>query len=514
MPPRSFEPHRSAPWFDDTPASFPEAAALPRRTGVAVVGAGITGLTTAYLLASQGADVAVIEASAVASGTTGMTTGKVTAQHRLIYARMLAAHGPDRATAYARAQSAAMTRIEDIARDEGIDCDLHTASSYVYDDDGTRIADLDAELVAATELGLDAAIVEGDIGLPWPVAGALRFDEQLLFHPRRYCFGLAGAVTARGGTIVEGVRATGVREDDDGCELVTEAGPVRAEAVVLATQIPFVERGLFFARTEPVRSYALAEPRDDAPEGMYISAADPVRSIRPHRSDAGNLLIIGGGGHPTGRGDEGAHEEQLLAWASERFGMNPRWSWSAQDFVAADGVPFIGPVTGRSRRVFVATGYAKWGMTNGTVAAMLIADEIAGRDNPWRAAFDSTRIDAARSARLVASQGLATMGGLVKDRIDAFAAPGVTRIEAGSGDVVRHDGRTVAVYRDDAGALHGVSARCTHLGCIVRFNDAERTWDCPCHGSRFDPTGRVLDGPATRPLEPVEVQDAEEGTGA
>ncbi|MCA1832287.1 MAG: FAD-dependent oxidoreductase [Actinomycetota bacterium] len=487
-------------WIDSTEqTSYPSLQQT--RADVVVVGAGITGLTAAYLLACDGLRVVVVEAGRVCAGATGFTTGKVTSQHHLIYAKMVRRNGVDRAAAYADAQQAAIERIAAIAEKEEIDCDVRRAPSFVYTDEPARVRDLEAELEAAHHFGLPAAIVEGDIGLPWNVTAALRFDNQLLFHPRKYCLGLAAAIVRRGGSIAEETRAVDVRQGDD-CVVKTTRGDIHGDFVVVATQAPFLDRGVFFARMKPVRSYAIAAPWDDPPDGMYISAEQPTRSVRPHFGSDRTILIVGGGGHPTGRREDTEGEyADLDRWAADRFGMAPEWRWSAQDFIAADGAPFIGRITSGSKRIFVATGFAKWGMTNGTVAGMLITDAIAGRENSWRDAFDSTRIDAAKSARIVMSQGLETARSWVGDRLTMLSSREVESLEAGNGAVVRNGGQSIAVFRDDEGRLSAVSARCTHLGCIVHFNKAERTWDCPCHGSRFGTDGRVIDGPATKDLK-------------
>ena len=477
------------------------------RTEVAVIGGGITGLTTAYLLACAGAQVVVVEADMLCSGATGFTTGKVTSQHSLIYASLIDHHGIERATIYAQAQQAAIDRIASIVATDAIDCDIARAKAYVYTETSEREDELAEELAAAIACGLPVDDAHGDIGLPWEVARAISFDDQLLFHPRRYCLGLVDQIVRRGGVVVERTRASAVDDSDRECAVTTEHGVIRADAVVVATQTPFLDRGGFFARTKPVRSYVLAARWQDPPDGMYISIDSPTRSIRPHADADGSVLIVGGGGHPTGRDDHtDTHYEELQRFATERFGMpTAEWQWSAQDFVPADGLPFIGPITAGSPRTFVATGYAKWGMTNGTVAAMVISDAILGRANPWAATFDSTRVDASRSIGTVLSQGAHTIKSIIGDRIAAITAPDIGELGPNEGAVVRVGGHRVAAFCDDDGTITAVSATCTHLGCIVHFNDAERTWDCPCHGSRFSLDGQVINGPATANLTTVHV---------
>lgn len=475
---------------------------------VAVIGAGITGLTTGYLLACAGVRVVVVEAGALCAGATGFTTGKVTSQHGLMYASLIDKHGLERTTLYATAQQAAIEQIATIAATDSIDCNIARTNAYVYTEALAREQDLADELAAAIACGLPAHDIHGDIGLPWNVAHAISFTDQMLFHPRRYCLGLVEQIIRRGGVVVEQTRAIAVDDSRRGCEVATDHGTIRADAVVVATQTPFLDRGAFFARTTPVRSYVVAARWQNPPDGMYISVDTPTRSIRSHADPAGEVLIVGGGGHPTGRKDNtGLKYAELHRFASDRFGMvSADWQWSAQDYMPADGLPFIGPITNGSPRTFVATGFGKWGMTNGTVAGMVISDAILGRSNPWTETFDSTRIDAARSLSTVLSQGAHTIKSIIADRIASFTADEIDELGPNEGIVVRTGGHSVAAYCDGNGTVTAVSAACTHLGCIVHLNTAEQTWDCPCHGSRFALDGRVIEGPATTDLAPVPVE--------
>jgi glycine/D-amino acid oxidase-like deaminating enzyme/nitrite reductase/ring-hydroxylating ferredoxin subunit len=503
---RSPQPARRSYWLETTDETEYPPLAGDAAFDLVVIGGGITGLTTAYLLTTEGARVLLIESGHICEGTTGYTTAKVTAQHGLIYSKIWKTHGAERAQLYADAQMTGLRLIRSIVETEKIDCDLASIPSAIYTSEEKRVREFEEEATFASELGLPVSL-RAPADLPFPVASAVFFDDQAQFHPRRYCLALADAITRRGGTIAEHTRAVDIEEDNSTCTVKLEGGEVTARAAVMATQTPFTMKGVFFARTEPMTSYVLAAPSDQLPEAMYISVDDPVRSIRPHRGKDGDVLLLGGGGHATGREDDTEEQYRALEkWASGLFaGFQPQWRWSAQDFMSADGVPYIGSIGKSSSHVFTATGFAKWGMTNGTAAARLIADEVAGRENPWHELFDPTRIKPLSSAATVLKQGLETVKSAAGDRVVSLDTRDPADLRPGQGAVLMVDGERLAVFRDDDGTMHAVSATCTHLGCIVEFNDAERTWDCPCHGSRFDVEGEVLSGPATEDLEPSEI---------
>jgi glycine/D-amino acid oxidase-like deaminating enzyme/nitrite reductase/ring-hydroxylating ferredoxin subunit len=488
-------------WSEDTPVSTHGPLTGDRSFDVAVVGGGITGLTTALLLARAGLSVCVLEQHVLAGGTSGHTTAKVTSQHHLTYAALRRTHGRTGAATYGAAMEAAKEQVASLA-DEGIACDLRRRPAYVYATRPAERAALEREAVAAVEAGLPATIDE-DVPLPFPTHGGLRFDDQLELHPRKYLLGLADRLLAAGGEVFEGTRARQVAESGGGCEVDTDHGRVLAREVVVATLLPFLDRGLYFARAFPTRSYVLtAKVRGALPDAMLISAGSPTRSLRSAPYGGQELLLVGGEGHHVGSGKAGPERYEALAdYTREHWDVvSFEHRWSAQDYVPDDGVPFIGRLNLLSRRIHVATGFKKWGMTAGTLAAMLICDDIRGRRNEWASLFSSTRVKPlAGGPRFVIENSRVGLH-LVGDRI---LAPGVRDIETlaeGEGGIVSCNGEKVAGYRGPSGALQAVSARCTHLGCQVAWNSAEHTWDCPCHGSRFATDGSVIEGPATRPL--------------
>ncbi|MCA1841328.1 MAG: FAD-dependent oxidoreductase [Actinomycetota bacterium] len=491
-------------WISTTNSS----ATFPPLTGdadfdVVVAGGGITGLTAALLLKQRGRKVALIESDRIASGVTGYTTAKVTSLHSLTYTQLTKDFGHDNALVYAQANQAAIQKIADLIEEFDIDCDHSPQPAFTYTESQDLVSDIQKEVEATLALGLPAALVE-EIDLPYAVKAAIRFDDQALFHPRKYCIALATAIDGDGSAVFETTKFLDV---DKGDRLIveTDKGSINADHLIIATHIPTVDKGLYFGRTIPERSYALAvRIPGKAPHGMYISIDTPSRSVRPHPALGDDLVIIGGENHRVGEEPDTEKRYQTLeAWARSRFDVSKIENrWSAQDYMPADGVPFIGANGPNEDRIFVATGFNKWGMTNGTAAAMILADRITGVENPWAKFFDSTRLDVLKSAKEVIKQSAASVDHLLGDRLRTISVPAAQTLRNGEGGLVELDGEKVAAYRDESGALKAVSPACTHMGCLVSFNGAEKTWDCPCHGSRFDLEGKVIQGPAVKDLEP------------
>jgi glycine/D-amino acid oxidase-like deaminating enzyme/nitrite reductase/ring-hydroxylating ferredoxin subunit len=497
------EAKRTSIWVD----TGPSPSALPALDGdvrahVAVIGGGIVGITTALLLKEAGVDVVLLEAERLACGVSGYTTAKVSSQHGLIYARLRSAFGPETARLYGQANEAALAWIADRVAAQGIDCDFRRRDSYAYVTSNAHRERVEHEAKAAVEAGLPASLVE-TTPLPYPVAGAVRFERQAEFHVRAYLLALAEQVPGEGAHVFEHARA--VQVDGSGpCAIKTAGGVVRADRVVVATHYPFLDRSLAFARVHPQRSYAIAcRIEGIPPSGMHISGDGPTRSIRAVPLGEEELLLVGGEGHKTGSSD--ATEERyrrLERFAREHWDVTSvAYCWSAQDGITVDTLPYVGRLTPRSDRILMATGFAKWGMTGGTAAALLLTDLLLGRENPWAALFDPNRLTPRASAKRLVRENAEAAVRFLGDRLTHRGARPIEDLRPGEGAIVRHDGETVAAYRDAHGTLTAVSPTCTHLGCHVKWNDAERSWDCPCHGSRFAPDGEVLEGPAVHRLE-------------
>ncbi|MCL6733184.1 FAD-dependent oxidoreductase [Streptomyces neyagawaensis] len=493
-------------WIDTAPEASPHPA-LDKDlvVDVAVVGAGIAGISTAWELARTGRTVALLEADRVAAGVTGHTTAKVSALHTLVYDRLRRHRGAEAAHLYARSQTAAIRHAAAVVEELGIACDWEETEAYTYAEDEGRVDELRAEAEAAREAGLPASFVT-ETGLPFPVAGAVRVAEQAQFHPRAYLLALVDDLVRQGGVVHERTRVTRLKEGSP-CRLTTEAGfTVTAGDVVIATHYPVFDRALLFTRLSPRRELVLTAPipADADPHGMYITQEQRTRSARTAPYGEGRRLLIVTGEHFTpGTGNVEERFELLAEWAVERFGtLDFTHRWATQDNDSTDSVPLVGPFHAGSRHTWVATGFGGWGMSSGVMAGRLLTDLIDGLRTPWADLYDPRRIlSAVREAPSFLMHQARVARHFVGDRLSPASDTSFDALAPGDGAIVRVGGHHCAVHRDDDGILHTLSARCTHLGCLVAFNRAERAWECPCHGSRFDPDGRVLQGPATKPLE-------------
>ena len=500
-------PIRGSVWVPkQRPAVEPVGA--PVEVDVAVVGGGIVGATAALLLRGHGLNVALVEARRVGEQVTGGSSAKVTSQHSLLYGHLVRTFGLDLARRYGEANEWAIADIEARARDLGIDCSFERRAAYTYTLDRGRLDEVRDEAATAAQLGLPARFIS-DVPLPFATAGAMVFDDQAQFDPYAYVRGVVEAFRRDGGRVLGGVRATGLEERDGAQVLSTTHGEVRARDVIVATNLPFIDDGQYFARAVPRAHMVIAArvPREPV-DGMFISIDDPTRSLRSVRRGDHHWLLVVGPSFTPGE-EDAAHEAALIeTFAREHFPVEAiDHAWWNEDYYSVDRLPYVGRLQAGREHVTLATGFSGWGITNGNVAAHILADAVRGVVNPWASTFDSTRqSDATDESPLaeiarVVTENLATAknfaAGLLPARADDPAS-----LERGEGRVMEVDGERVAVARDDDGALHLVSALCTHLGCELAWNGAMQTWDCGCHGSCFDLDGAVLRGPAVLPLEP------------
>jgi len=472
------------------------------RADVVVVGAGIAGLTTAVLLARAGRTVRVLEAGLLGDGTTGHTTAKISALQGTRYRTITDTHGPDAARRYAEAQLAGLAWVARFVSENEVDCAFERRPALTYATSVEGRATVQSEADAASAAGLAVEVVD-DAGLPFATTGAVVLADQAQFDPHPYLLALAAEVDATAGCHVH-ERSRVLRLHDDRWRRVsTDAGSVRADHVVVTTLLPITDQGLLFARTEPKRSYCIAVTlENDPPTGMYLSADTPSRSLRSATHEGSEVLVVGGGGHVTGRrSPTSAIYQELADWAAGHFGVRDIVTrWSAQDYESVDHLPVVGPARPGIAHPLVATGFAKWGMTNGTAAAQALADRVLDHgDGPsarWRDLFDPGRISVRATvgaARLNAGVAAHLAGGWLSPRAGAETGEVSARRS-------RRGLRPVGTADVDGDQV-SVSLICTHLGGICTWNDAERTWDCPLHGSRFSAGGTVVNAPATRPLD-------------
>ena len=462
------------------------------------------GVTAAYLLQTEGVACVVLEKDRILQGVTGKTTAKVTSQHGLVYKTLVDAFGEEKARLHATASQAALDTVARLVAQTGADAKLVRAPSHVWTEDEKQVKALRQEAETAARLGLPASFTT-QTELPFPVKGAVRFEDQAHFHPRRYLLKLAEKAEAAGCRIFEQTKVTGI-EDGEPCVVETEGGTVRAKHVLVATNVPVTDKAFYVTRMKAKRDYALALPhRGPALRGMYVNVDQPHRSVRPYDGDAGPMLVVAGEMHLVGERDPEDHYARLEAWARQRFQVGPvEYHWSTQDYFPVDELPMIGPLTPRAKRTFAATGFRAWGMTQGTVAALMFADRVRGRSNPWWDLYDP--FAAGRVAKDLVSREFAKEQALVAKEfvLERLARHPAEDLAPGEGQIARVGGRIVAMSRDVDGTVRTLSATCTHMGCLLAYNDLERSFDCRCHGSRFALDGRVLHGPAVAPLEPVD----------
>lgn len=469
-------------------ADFKERKELQEELTVdaAVIGGGLAGILTAYYLQKTGLRTVVLEAVRIGSGQTSNTTAKITSQHNLIYDMLAEKFSKEQARLYAEANESAIAEYKRIIAKEAIVCDFTEAPAYLYTTDNA--APLLAEAAAAQEAGIPAELCS-KTELPFPVTEALRFPNQAHFHPLKFLYAIAEQLE-----IYEHTKVL----DVDGMTLHTPHGKVHASHIVFCCHYPFKNvPGYYFMRMHQERSYVIALENAQTPEGMYLSVDEDALSFRTQD----NLLLLGGGGHRTGENSVGGQYAKLRDAAQKYYpGCKEVAAWSAQDCMTLDGVPYIGRFCVTTPNWYVATGFQKWGMTSSMVSAMLISDLITKGESPWEEVFTPQRFKPSASAQTLMQDTAQAVKGLSR-RIFTPPRADIEALPCGHGGVVEYDGEKVGVYKNEDGETFIVEIRCPHLGCQLEWNPDEKSWDCPCHGSRFDYLGNVLDNPAQDNLE-------------
>ena len=448
-------------------------------TEVAVIGAGLAGILIAFQLQRAGKKVVVIEGNRIASGQTSHTTAKITSQHGLVYHRFIREVGEEKAKQYALANESAIDEYRKLIKEEKISCDFEEKCSYIFSDDEMELQE---ELEAVNQLGLSAELVRR-LSIPISCTGAIRFDHQAQFHPIKFIKAISESLTVYENTPVTSV---------EGHRIKTKGGEVQAEKIVFATHFPFINfPGMYFARMHQERSYVLALKGIGQVDGMFLGEGKNAYSFRNY----GDFLLFGGESHRTGENKDGGRYDALRKKAKELFPDSEEVAhWSAQDCITVDSIPYIGNYTSEKSDWYVATGFQKWGMSHSMVSAMILRDLICGNENPYSEVFDPSRF-VTKDIKNIAKEGGMAVKGLVK-RVFQLPEETAMGLPKGHGGVVELEEEKVGVYKDFDGKLYVVDIRCPHLGCQLEWNPDERSWDCPCHGSRFDYHGKLISNPA------------------
>jgi glycine/D-amino acid oxidase-like deaminating enzyme/nitrite reductase/ring-hydroxylating ferredoxin subunit len=512
---KSFEQSRSI-WMDT--AELPPESSLNERTStdVCIVGAGIAGMTIAYLLTREGKSVVVLDDGPIGGGMTGRTTAHLVTALDDRYFELERLHGEDGARLAAESHAAAINAVEAIVEQEAIDCEFERLDGYLFVPPRESQQVLDAELAAVHRAGLtDIEKVER---VPWDsydTGPALRFPRQAQFHPLKYLAGLARAIKENGGRIYTGTHAKEIEGGKQARVETSGGGVVTASAVVVATNTPVNDLVAIHTKQAAYQSYVIGAriPKGSVTRGLYWDTPDPYHYIRLETVGKGakayDVLIVGGEDHKTGQQDDANKRFGALErWTRHRFPMveGIEYRWSGEVMEPVDGLAFIGRNPLDKDNVFIATGDSGNGMTHGTIAGLLLTDLILGRPNPWEKIYDPSRITLKALPEYAKENFNVAMQ--YTDLVVAGDVDSVDEIKPGAGAIISRGLKKIAAYRDPQGAVHELSAVCTHLGCIVKWNTMENTWDCPCHGSRFEALGKVFQGPANSDLAEVDAQEA------
>lgn len=503
-------------WIDTAKVPARPALQGDLNVDVCIVGAGITGLTAARILKRAGMTVAVVDALSIGGGETSHTTAHLATHHDLYFKDTISKYGEDDARCILESRRAAIAQIEELLTDDGISCSYERVPAYLYAEDASGAEQLKEELEACLRVGMHAEWVE-TMPVGFPITGAIRFPNQAQFHPLQYLRGIAERVPGNGSYLFEHTRVTSV-DSGSPCRVHSANGTITCKHVIYATNAPINATGMLITKVAAYRTYAMAFRIDPAaaPLALLWDTGDPYHYIRVHRSGDVTFLIVGGEDHKVGttepsgeppvqHNDSEAAWERIEGWTRGRFSVGETAAkWSGQVLEPADGLPYIGKY---EDHVWVATGLSGDGMTNGTMAAMLLSQEILGERTATSKIYDSKRLPTSGAVEYMRENVDFPMH-LLSDRLKRADADRFREVGAGEGKIVRVGREKLAVFRDNDGSCHALSPVCTHMGCHVKWNNAEASWDCPCHGSRFDArTGEVLNGPATVGLQAKVVEN-------
>ncbi|MBR3002190.1 MAG: FAD-dependent oxidoreductase [Clostridia bacterium] len=488
---------------------------------VCIIGAGICGLSTGYYLAKNGLKIIILDKNGIGEKASGHTTAKITLQHGLIYDYLINTYGINYALKYFEANKQAISNIKEIIDSEKIDCDFENQSNYVYTTDKKEVEKIENEVSAINALqmyssGEKYAQFVTCSELPFKIAGGIKTKNQAQFHPLKYMQGLANSIGKNGGIIFTNSLADNV-EKGDNC-YITYSGEwkVKSKYVVIATHYPFINfPGLYFSKMYQSTSYAIViETSKTLFDGMYINTKEPIYSFRTLKDGNRRLLIISGGNHKTGYAPESNLNYGYRNLEEEAKKLYPDckilYKWNTRDCITLDKIPYIGEFSHIMPNMYVATGFNKWGMTSSNVAANIIKDKILGIENKYSEVFDSTRVKPIKNRTELKNIVKQVAKSFVSNRLKV-PKEDLSSIKNDNGGIIKVNGLNIGIYKNEEGKVYAVNPTCTHLGCLLTWNNLDKTWDCPCHGSRFDNTGKNLYDPAFKDLEKYELDDFGDG---
>ena len=469
---------------------------------ICVIGGGLFGLTTAYYLTQQGKKVIVLEKGEIGEKVSGNTTGKITSQHGLFYEHLINDYGKEYAKKYLEANEEAIENIKEIIKEEQIECEFCKQNTYAYATQEDEVIEIQKEVEAVKELGKEAEFVT-QTELPFKIKGAIKFKEQAQFHARKYMIGLCKAILKQN-EIYAYTTVTDVVKEEDKYNIYTDRGNVKAKYVVIATHYPIINMpGFYFTKMYQSTSYLIAIETDKKlPQGMYISAKEPIYSFRTATYNGKQILLIGGSEHKTGKAiEDNSNYKELEKKAKELYpDCKILFKWNTRDCISLDKIPYIGEYSNIMKNMYVGTGFKKWGMTLSNIAGKIVSDKIMGKENKYETIFNSTRIKPIKNRWEVKNMVEETVKSIVLNKFK-IEPEDLKQIENDNGAIIEINGENVGIYKDTQGKIYAVKPNCTHLGCLLTWNNLDKTWDCPCHGSRFDYRGRNIYEPAIKDLE-------------
>lgn len=479
-----------------------------KTTEICIIGGGLVGLTSAYLLTKKGFKVTILEKNNICTHASGNTTAKITSQHGLFYQYLVNSYSKDYAKKYLEANQMALLEIKEIIKQENISCDLEEQDSYVFTEDLNEVEKIKGEVEALNEIGFDAEYVT-ETPLPIPVKAAVKFKKQAQFHPRKYAIGLAEAIIKNNGEIYENTKVYDIEKKGDEYLVKTDEYNVKCKYVILASHYPIINfPGFYFMKMYQSTSYIIAvDTHEELFDGMYITSKQPTLSLRTVPYQDKRILLVAGSDHKTGAKID--LKNSYIELENRIKEIYPKaeilYRWNTEDCISLDKIPYIGEFSEMMPNVFVATGFKKWGMTTSKVAANIILDKIVGNTNDYEEVFTSTRLRPVKNYKELTNIVKEVTYSLV---LNKFNIPDdtINAIEKEDGKIIEIDGKKVGIYKDKEGKLFAIKPVCSHLGCELSFNNLDKTWDCPCHGSRFDYTGKSIYDPSIKDLEQIPIE--------